>query len=82
MARDLRKRVRPRQEGAEVGIVAAMLPGVAVSIRRTGTFGRATCFGNIIVPRIFSFRTFATGAPRPPSRRMRSRKRGQDWSCG
>jgi hypothetical protein len=62
MMRDLRKRVRQRQEGADVAIVAAALPGVAVSVRRTGTSGRAARFGNIIVSRIFFLRTSARRA--------------------
>lgn len=62
MVRDTRERGRPRQEGMEVAIVAAVLPGVAVSVRRTGTFGSVMRFGNIIVPRIFLLGTFARRA--------------------
>jgi len=53
MAHDLGERGGPRQERDEVAIAAAMLPGVAVSVRRAGTFARTTRFGNIIVPSIF-----------------------------
>jgi hypothetical protein len=60
--RDLGERACPRHEGAEVAIAAAALPGIAVSVRRTGTLGRSTRFGNIIVRRIFLLGTFARRA--------------------
>jgi hypothetical protein len=62
VTRDACERTRLRQEGVEIAIVAAVFPGVAVSLRRTGTFGSAISFGNIIVPRIFLFGAFARRA--------------------
>jgi len=59
---DLQQAPRLHLEQKEVTPVAAVLPGVAVSLRRTGTFGGAARFGNIIVPRIFLFGTLARRA--------------------
>jgi len=59
---DLQQPARLHLEQKEFTPVAAMLPGVAVSLPRPGTFCSATRFGNIIVPRIFLFGTFARRA--------------------
>jgi len=50
VAHDAQQVPRLRLEQQKVAPVAAVLPGVAVSVRRTGTFGRVPRFGNIIVP--------------------------------
>lgn len=59
---DLQQPARLHLEQKEFTPVAAMLPGVAVSFPRPGTFWCATRFGNIIVPRIFLFGALARRA--------------------
>ena len=69
VAQNLRKQQRaahdPEQvphmllEEEQITPVAAVFQSVAVPFACTGTSGRARRFGNIIVPRIFLFRTFA-----------------------